>query len=385
MREIELAPHLLLALDAMAKDLALEPQAVVNQALVAWLRANGYAVPPAAAAVKRVDGPVAAPPLVTPVVPPVVPHASRASPVPLAVAPVPATGALASPPSRSNLPKVETKAPSKTDLPPVVDAPPKPVVVEKAEATEPPAPPANVPVSSPSQVAMRDEALARLKEISADLQALTRPWPDWVKAEDEEEEEDEDDEQGEDEQVDDDEQPDDEQADDEPPGDDAQDEAPAEEEEENPFDDRQPTRAAGPTPQARGGAEDEDEDAFRPTAVRDSNTGENEVEPPADSTVVLRSVPIVLYLEREGEEPVRVDVERFVIGRGPQCDLVIDSPRVSREHAVLTRSGIRYVLEDQNSSNGTWMGEERVSRREIESGDVISLGNEAITFILRGE
>ena len=104
-----------------------------------------------------------------------------------------------------------------------------------------------------------------------------------------------------------------------------------------------------------------------------------------ESTVVLRSVPIVLYLEREGEEPIRVTAERFIIGRGPHCDLVIDSPRISREHVALTRRGILFYIEDLNSSNGTWFGEERVTTRELESGDVINLGNEKVTFFLRGE
>jgi len=96
-------------------------------------------------------------------------------------------------------------------------------------------------------------------------------------------------------------------------------------------------------------------------------------------------MPIALYLEREGEEPIRVTSERFIIGRGPHCDLVIDSPRVSREHVALTRSGILFFIEDLNSSNGTWFGEERVTKRELESGDVINLGNEPVTFFLRGE
>ena len=164
-----------------------------------------------------------------------------------------------------------------------------------------------------------------MAEIDADLEKLTRPWPAWAPA------------------------------------------PPAEEEE----------------------GEDEAEAEVEAPAVADveleANTGETSVEEPAESTVVLRSVPIALYLEREGQEPIRVSSEHFIIGRGPHCDLVIDSPRVSREHVALTRSGILYFIEDLNSSNGTWFGEERVTKRELESGDVITLGNEPMTFYLRGE
>src|SRR3954465_4074155 len=43
---VSLAPHLQRALDAMSKDLAIEPQALVNQAMFAWLRINGYVATP---------------------------------------------------------------------------------------------------------------------------------------------------------------------------------------------------------------------------------------------------------------------------------------------------------------------------------------------------
>ena len=50
MSEISIAPHLERALTAMSKDMALEPQAIVNQAVFAWLRINGYVLPGVAGA-----------------------------------------------------------------------------------------------------------------------------------------------------------------------------------------------------------------------------------------------------------------------------------------------------------------------------------------------
>lgn len=43
------------------------------------------------------------------------------------------------------------------------------------------------------------------------------------------------------------------------------------------------------------------------------------------------------------------------------------------------------MLEDLNSSNGTWLGEERIGIRELETGDVIKLGNEPLTFVIRAD
>jgi hypothetical protein len=105
----------------------------------------------------------------------------------------------------------------------------------------------------------------------------------------------------------------------------------------------------------------------------------------SERTVFLKASPLTLYLEREGHDPIRITQERFVIGRGPQCDLVIDSARVSREHVSLSRKGVTFVLEDLGSSNGTWFNDERISIRELETGDVIVLGNESMTFVVRSE
>ena len=295
MPSVSIAPHLQRALQAMSKDMAVEPQALVNQAVFAWLRINGYVLPGAGALVEPpAPGPVvAAPPVPVP------------TPVPSAPDPV-AVIAAAAPP---------------------VSTPPPPAVAAAA--------PASIPAPVPT--VDLGPSLVRMAEIDADLEKLTRPWPAWAPAppvEDEDEDEDE---------------------------------APGEE------DDAQAPRAAAALPDAADEAEP------------DANTGETNVEDPAESTIVLRSVPIALYLEREGEEPIRVTSERFIIGRGPHCDLVIESPRVSREHVALTRSGVLYFIEDLNSSNGTWFGEERVTKRELESGDVINLGNEPVTFYLRGE
>jgi len=107
---------------------------------------------------------------------------------------------------------------------------------------------------------------------------------------------------------------------------------------------------------------------------------EPEFEP---GTQLLQGHPLAAYVEREGQERVRVVGDRFVIGRGPQCDLIIDSPRVSREHAALVREGMSYVLEDLGSSNGTFVGEERVTRQELQSGDVVRLGNEVMLVVIR--
>jgi serine phosphatase RsbU (regulator of sigma subunit) len=70
---------------------------------------------------------------------------------------------------------------------------------------------------------------------------------------------------------------------------------------------------------------------------------------------------------RVGEEPVR-------FGRDPGCDVVISDLTVSRRHARLFWDEGELVLEDLDSSGGTFLNGERVQRANPRRGDVIRLG-----------
>ena len=86
-----------------------------------------------------------------------------------------------------------------------------------------------------------------------------------------------------------------------------------------------------------------------------------------------------------GRDPFKMSGDVFSIGRGKSCEFVIDSNRVSREHVRITREGADFVLEDLNSSNGTFFGpnKEKVTRRPIRDGDEFTLGTEKIKFQIR--
>lgn len=90
-----------------------------------------------------------------------------------------------------------------------------------------------------------------------------------------------------------------------------------------------------------------------------------------------------LVVVREDGAPLEVTKDRFVIGRGRHCDLVIDSGKVSREHAVIVREGDGWVIEDLGSSNGTWHQRERVAKKRIADGDEFFVCSEKLRCVLR--
>lgn len=64
------------------------------------------------------------------------------------------------------------------------------------------------------------------------------------------------------------------------------------------------------------------------------------------------------------------------IGRAPTCEIALDDPCLSREHASLHVALARITLRDLGSRNGTWLNDLPVDRElEVLPGDRIELGS----------
>lgn len=90
-----------------------------------------------------------------------------------------------------------------------------------------------------------------------------------------------------------------------------------------------------------------------------------------------------LVLARDDGAEIVVAKDRFVIGRGRHCDLVVDSGKISREHAAVLREGGEWWIEDLGSANGTWHQRAKVQRRRIVDGDEYFICSERIRCALR--
>ena len=71
-----------------------------------------------------------------------------------------------------------------------------------------------------------------------------------------------------------------------------------------------------------------------------------------------------------------------VIGRNHHCEIRIDSVALSRNHASLHLTELGVVLEDLNSTNGTYVNNYRIeSPTLLSDGDVITIGNHRLVLV----
>lgn len=69
------------------------------------------------------------------------------------------------------------------------------------------------------------------------------------------------------------------------------------------------------------------------------------------------------------------------LGRAAENEIVILSNRASREHAHILREGRKVFLEDQKSTNGTFLNSERVLEKiQLRDGDEIAIGEVSFIF-----
>jgi len=79
-----------------------------------------------------------------------------------------------------------------------------------------------------------------------------------------------------------------------------------------------------------------------------------------------------------------IDKPVLTIGRDAGNDIVLDSNNVSRFHARVRADGSRVFLEDLDSTNGSLVNDEEVTKRALDSGDIIKIGSVLFKFITGG-
>jgi pSer/pThr/pTyr-binding forkhead associated (FHA) protein len=68
------------------------------------------------------------------------------------------------------------------------------------------------------------------------------------------------------------------------------------------------------------------------------------------------------------------------IGRLPDNTVVIENPAVSGHHARIYSDGDAVIIEDLESTNGTFVNQKHVTRHTLQHGDVVLIGKHKVLF-----
>jgi|GEM_PF-1059552 len=92
-----------------------------------------------------------------------------------------------------------------------------------------------------------------------------------------------------------------------------------------------------------------------------------------------------IQVDRPGRSPVRLRLDRdpMVVGRESSCDVCLRLANVSREHARIVFLDEEYVLEDMESTNGTFVNNVRINRCVLRDHDQVRIGEARILFLKR--
>ena len=95
------------------------------------------------------------------------------------------------------------------------------------------------------------------------------------------------------------------------------------------------------------------------------------------------AAPIVYLVEEETNKKYQIRKNKFTIGRANDCDLSLNTPVVSKNHAEIVFSNNEYYVRDLKSSNFTYLNKATIEPMElykIEDGARIGFGNKWFIF-----
>lgn len=90
--------------------------------------------------------------------------------------------------------------------------------------------------------------------------------------------------------------------------------------------------------------------------------------------------PFILYRNSDGEKMINLVETPFSLGRSKECDFVINDTNVSRTHAILVLEEDGWKIKDNNSTNGTYVNEVRVTETKLKHNDLIRVGNTELIY-----
>lgn len=101
---------------------------------------------------------------------------------------------------------------------------------------------------------------------------------------------------------------------------------------------------------------------------------------PHEGADVAMGAKIRVIGSRSGPGSYALD-DSVLIGRAPECDIRLDDVAASARHALITKRGRHWLVEDLDSSNGTFVDGVRIDgSRRVNPGQRIKIGRTELTI-----
>jgi pSer/pThr/pTyr-binding forkhead associated (FHA) protein len=94
-------------------------------------------------------------------------------------------------------------------------------------------------------------------------------------------------------------------------------------------------------------------------------------------------MPYLIQKQTDGSTVKQWDLrdKPLTVGRGDKADARIEGEKMSRQHFVITPKSGGYVIQDQNSQNGTLVNGRRVSETRLNPNDTIRAGQTLFAYV----
>lgn len=79
-------------------------------------------------------------------------------------------------------------------------------------------------------------------------------------------------------------------------------------------------------------------------------------------------------------EDFRLKAGKNVIGAAADADIVLTDKKISRKHCTIRYEGGEFQIADLDSSNGTFVNEERTQKHDLIDNDILKLGDIRFKF-----
>ncbi len=92
------------------------------------------------------------------------------------------------------------------------------------------------------------------------------------------------------------------------------------------------------------------------------------------------SVKLIFKPGTANVEQFEINQNEVMIGRGKNCDIILNDKKASRKNSIIKRVGLNFIIQDLESANGTYVNGNKVQEAELSGEDLIRVGSVEFQF-----